>query len=291
MRAEAIDLVKEFPFLKRYGSRAVLEAYLRGSYPEFNAATRYPALLICPGGAYERTAHREAEPVALDFLARGYQCFVLRYSCRGAGPRPAQAHFPLQLLEAACAMRLVRRRAAAFAVRPDAVGAMGFSAGGHLAATLGTLWDAPEVREELGEPADLRPDALCLCYPVIDSGRFAHAQSFACLLGPDADPALLRRLALQNAVRPDMPPVFLWHTAADASVPVQNSLLFAQALAGAGVPFALHVFPRGAHGLSLATPLCAREDSPAGNIEPEAAQWAGLLAVWLGRVLGPARME
>ena len=292
MQTETIDLVREFPFLKRYNSRAVLQVYLRGRYAEFNGTSRYPGLLICPGGGYEYTSQREAEPVALEFLARGYQCFVLRYSCRyvcapdGPDCRPEtleerEVHFPVQLLEAACAMRLIRSRAADFAVQPDRVAAMGFSAGGHLAAMLGTMWDAPEIRETLGDAGGLRPDALCLGYPVIDSGTFAHAGTLACLLGKDPDPALARRMALQQAVRPDMMPTFLWHTAADQSVPVQNSLLFAQALAGAGVPFSLHIFPNGAHGLSLASALSALEQDPASRMDPQAAQWPALFDQWM----------
>lgn len=292
MRTETIDLVREFPFLKQYNSRAVLQVYLRGNDPEFNGTSRYPGLLICPGGGYAFTSGREAEPVALEFLARGYQCFVLRYSCRyacppgnpGCEPQQLQArevHFPTQLLEAACAMRLIRARAADFAVRPDRVAAMGFSAGGHLAATLGTMWDAPEIRATLGDTVGLRPDALCLCYPVIDSGTFAHADSIACLLGGDADPALVRRMALQHAVRPDMPPAFLWHTAADQTVPVQNSLLLAQAMAGAGVPFSIHIFPNGAHGMSLASALSAPEADPASRMDPQVAQWPALFDRWM----------
>lgn len=292
MRTETIDLAREFPALKQLNSRAVLQVYLRENDPEFNETSLYPGLLICPGGGYAYTSQREAEPVALEFLARGYQCFVLQYSCRyacppdGPGCRPEaleerEVYFPAQLLEAACAMRLIRLRAAEFSVRPNRVAVMGFSAGGHLAAMFGTMWDAPEIREMLGDAGGLRPDALCLCYPVIDSDTFAHGDSLSCLLGKNPDPALVQRMALQHAVRPDMPPAFLWHTAADQTVPVQNSLLFAQAMAKVGAPFALHIFQNGAHGMSLGSALTAPEANPASRMDPQIAQWPALFDQWM----------
>lgn len=214
--------------------------------PETPAAVstrrRRPAVLILPGGAYQHTSPREAEPVALRFAAQGYAAFVLHYSC-------APSCFPAALREAAMAMRCIRQMADAWGIDPHMVAALGFSAGGHLCGTLGTLYDAPEVAD-LGSPERLRPDGLALCYPVAVSWGKIHEESFQNISG--GDEGLRQRLSLEKQVRPDMPPVFLWHTRDDGSVPCRNSLILAQALDDAGVDFALHVYRHGPHGLSTA---------------------------------------
>ena len=199
-----------------------------------------PAILILPGGGYHHTSLREAEPVALRFAAAGWAAFVLHYSC-------APARFPVALREAAMAMRYIRENAAEFGIHPNMVAALGFSAGGHLCGCLGTLFDSG-VLSDLGAPELLRPDGLCLCYPVTVSGGRTHEGSFENLCGDDA--ALRQRLSLEKLVRGDMPPVFLWHTRSDKSVPCIGSLILAQALEEAGVDFAMHLYRRGLHGLA-----------------------------------------
>lgn len=203
---------------------------------------RRPAVLILPGGAYQYTSPREAEPIALRFAAQGYAAFVLHYSC-------APSRFPTALREAAMSMRCIRDLADSWGIDPHMVAAIGFSAGGHLCGTLGTLYDAPEVAD-LGTPAQLRPDGLALCYPVAVSWGDTHEESFQNISGGDS--RLRQRLSLESLVRPDMPPVFLWHTRDDGSVPCRNSLILAQALDAAGVDFAMHIYRRGVHGLSTA---------------------------------------
>lgn len=207
-----------------------------------SARRRRPAVLILPGGAYRWTSPREAEPVALRFLARGYVPFVLDYSC-------APSRFPVSLREAAMAMRYIREHFQTYEVDPQMVIAMGFSAGGHLCGTLGTMFDCPEVAD-IGPAQLLRPDGLGLCYPVAVSWGNTHEESFEMISG--GDPALRQRLSLDRLVRPDMPPVFLWHTRDDQSVPVRNSLVLACALEEAGVDFAMHIYRHGQHGLSTA---------------------------------------
>jgi len=204
-----------------------------------------PGILILPGGGYEHTSAREAEPIALWFAARGYAAFVLHYSC-------APSVFPTALREAAMAMAYIREMAEEYEIDPRMVAAMGFSAGGHLCGTLGTLFDSPEVAD-LGSAGALRPDALGLCYPVAVSWGRTHEGSFEKLCGGDA--ALRQRLSLEGLVRPDMPPVFLWHTREDETVPCRNSLILAQALEEAGVDFALHIYQKGPHGLSTANEM------------------------------------
>lgn len=214
--------------------------------PETPAAVstcrRRPAVLILPGGAYRHTSPREAEPVALRFAAEGYAAFVLHYSC-------APSRFPTALREAAMAMRCIRDMADTYGIDPHMVAALGFSAGGHLCGSLGTLYDSSDVAD-LGSPEQLRPDGLALCYPVAVSWGDTHEESFENISG--GDERLRKRLSLEELVRPDMPPVFLWHTRDDASVPCRNSLILAQALDAAGVDFALHVYRHGPHGLSTA---------------------------------------
>ena len=201
-----------------------------------------PGVLILPGGGYSHTSLREAEPVALRFAAKGYAPFVLHYSC-------APCTYPVALREAAMAMRYIREHGADYEVNPRMVAAIGFSAGGHLCGTLGMLYDTPEVAD-LGSAELLRPDALGLCYPVAVAWGRTHAGSFRNISG--GDDALAAKLSLDALVRPDMPPVFLWHTREDASVPCRNSLILAQALEEAGVDFSLHVYRKGCHGLSTA---------------------------------------
>lgn len=237
---------------------ATLETYLlKGT------ATR-GAVLIFPGGAYRFTSDREAEPVALRFAAAGYHAFVLRY-------RVAPDRHPKPLQDAQQALDLIRGRASEWRVDARKVAVCGFSAGGHLAATLGVH----------GQP---KPNALILCYPVISGGPFAHEGSFENLLGAEAQGPLRAFLTLEDHVTAATPATFLWHTGNDASVPVENSLLFASALRRAGVAFEFHLFPEGRHGISLAVAETDFEDG--GGIDPHVAQWVNLCLGWLGRRFG-----
>ncbi len=199
-----------------------------------------PGVLILPGGGYGHVSPREAEPVAMAFVARGYQAFVLDYSV-------APSRFPVALREAAMAMVWLRRHAGELEL--DRIAAVGFSAGGHLCGCLGTMFDDPVLLDF--DPEYIRPDALGLCYPVAVAWGNTHEGSFRNLSGSEV-PEDWMPLSLDRRVRPDMPPVFLWHTRDDASVPVRNSLILANALEAAGVDFAAHVFRSGFHGLSTA---------------------------------------
>ncbi len=216
-------------------------------------------MIVCPGGGYGRRAPHEGAPVAAWLNALGIAAFVLDY-------RVAPHQHPLPLTDTQRAIRHVRSNFA----NGGPVGILGFSAGGHLAATAGTYHDAgdPAAADPV-ERVSCRPDAIVLCYPVITFGEHLHAGSRTNLLGDDPSVELRDALSLETRVNTETPPAFLWHTADDASVPVENSLLFAGALSRAGVPFALHVFPHGRHGLGLA------ED------DPVVGAWTGLCARWL----------
>ena len=241
MQTISVNLYEHFG-LERAGAGGELRAWKMETSPEVSPVRRRPAVLILPGGGYARTSAREAEQVALRFAACGYVPFVLDYSC-------APSVFPTALREAAFAMRYIRENASEFEVNPRMVAALGFSAGGHLCGTLGMLFDCDEVLD-IGSARLLRPDALVLCYPVAVSWGATHEGSFENLSG--GDEKLRQRLSLETCVRRDMPPVFLWHTRDDATVPVRNSLILAGALEEAGVDFALHIYRHGQHGLSTA---------------------------------------
>lgn len=233
------------------GAGGRLTVYALDPIPKVDPNRRFPAVLILPGGAYQWVSPREAEPVAMRFLSRGFSCFLLDYSC-------APSRFPVALREAALAMRYIRSHADELHIDPGHVAALGFSAGGHLCGTLGTLFDGAEVAD-VGAPSLIRPDALVLCYPVSVSRGRTHRDSFINLCGQDQ--ALMDRLSLDKLVRWDMMPVFLWHTRTDDSVPVDGTMRLATALAEKDVPFSLHVFAEGRHGLATADDLVYRRDN------------------------------
>ena len=242
MELKTVDLYQSLDLEAPAGASACLRCYIQRTSDRIAPGRLRPAVLILPGGGYNHVSEREAEPVALRFAARGWSAFVLTYSV-------APHTFPTALRQAAMAMRWIRENGADMEVDTAKVAAMGFSAGGHLCGTLGTLFDSPEVAD-IGPGTLLRPDALGLCYPVAVSWGNTHEGSFQCLCG--GDERLRARLSLDALVRPDMPPVFLWHTRNDATVPVRNSLILAQKLEEAGIDFAMHIYRSGEHGLSTA---------------------------------------
>lgn len=240
MRSIFVDLYQKFEIDKPERAVGTLQCWIQDTDAAISPSRLRPAILVIPGGGYCHVSPREGEPVALRFLARGYSAFVLNYSV-------FPLRFPTALREAAMAMRYIRENAGDFGIDPHMVAATGFSAGGHLCGTLGTMYDCREVGD-IAVPEMLRPDALGLCYPVAVSWGATHEGSFQCLCGEEE--ALWKRLSLDALVRPDMPPVFLWHTRSDGAVPVRNSLLLAQALEENGVEFAMHIYRDGGHGLS-----------------------------------------
>ncbi|MBQ9802336.1 MAG: alpha/beta hydrolase [Clostridia bacterium] len=232
---------------------------------------RRRAVIVCPGGAYHGLAAHEGDPIAFRFLAAGFAAFVLRYSTkeRAAAFRP--------LCELALAIRFLREHADDFHLDPDYIFTCGFSAGGHLAGSAGVLWDIPEVQQYMaGAPREIcRPTGMILCYPVITShDQFGHKGSFKRLCGTDAfDPEKAAHFSLEKHVTSSTSPAFLWHTFADNGVHVNNSLMMANALATAGVPFEAHVFPTGGHGLGLC-------DGAYGDPNPHNACWIDLAITW-----------
>jgi acetyl esterase/lipase len=221
------------------------------------------AVIVCPGGGYWGKADYEGAPVARWLNSAGISAFVLDYRVM-----PYKHPYPLQ--DAQRAIRTVRFHAQEWGINPDKIGILGFSAGGHLSATTGTHFDfgSPDATDPV-ERVSCRPDALVLCYPVVTFGEFRHDGSMVALIGENPPEALRHSLSNETQVTRQTPPAFLWHTANDEGVPAENSLLFASAMSKNKVPFELHVFPDGPHGLAL------------GEGHPAVCAWTGLCATWL----------
>ncbi|MBF9016794.1 MULTISPECIES: alpha/beta hydrolase [unclassified Oceanispirochaeta] len=233
-----------------------------------------PCVLICPGGGYGFTSPREAEPVARAYNDQGFHALILHY-------RTAPHKHPAPLLDVSNTLALLRQNAWELNVDPEKIIVCGFSAGGHLAASLGVHWNKEYLQNEIcSSRGQNRPNALILSYPVISSGEDAHRGSFDNLLGENADAQLLEEMSLEKQVGNQTPPAFLWHTADDASVPVENSFLFAKALKKENIPFELHIYPSGPHGLSLATAE-TDESGDTSMTVPHVQGWLELSARWI----------
>lgn len=236
-----------------------------------------PCVIICPGGGYAFRSAREADPIAAQFSAAGYHTFILEYSVR-----PSEEEDPLRmkpLSELACAVSAVRARADEFGISSIAV--CGFSAGGHLAASLGVHWMHDQLRGCCPDAESCRPDAMVLAYPVISSDeRIAHSGSIVNLAGDDEE--LREFFSLECHVGPQTAPAFVWHTVTDDAVPVENSLRLITAMKENHVPFECHLFGEGGHGMSL----CTYE---VGSPNRHNAAWMQLCIEWLDERFGFVR--
>ncbi|HEX7863063.1 MAG TPA: alpha/beta hydrolase [Verrucomicrobiae bacterium] len=215
--------------------------------PEAGKATG-AAMVICPGGGYGGLAGHEGKDYAEWLAKHGVTCFVLKYRLGSAGYR-----HPVMLGDAARAVRLVRARASEWGIDVKRVGIMGSSAGGHLASTLLTHFDDGKAgSEDAIEKQSSHPDLGILCYPVISMGEITHAGSKRNLLGQSPSEELVRNLSNELQVTTNTPPAFLWHTMEDTAVVPENSMVFAMALQKNKVPYELHIYEKGRHGIGLA---------------------------------------
>lgn len=239
-----------------------LTAYL----PDATNATG-AAMVICPGGGYVRLAPHEGNDYALWLNQHGVTCFVLKYRLGSHGYR-----HPAMLNDAARAVRWVRAHAAEFKVDVHRVGIMGSSAGGHLAATLLTHFDEGDTNSaDVIERESSRPDLGVLCYAVITMGKYTHEGSRNNLIGANPPPELVQLLSNELQVTTNTPPCFLWTMFEDTTVPMENTMMFAEALRKNHVPFALHVYEKGHHGMGL------KDQTPFAHPHP----WAADCLFWL----------
>lgn len=277
MITQEINLKSVYPYLK---NEAKLQQFVMSDSKEYAAGKRYPAMIICPGGAYAFTSDREAEPIALKFLAHGINCFVLRYTVA------PQVVYPNAHQELAAAFAFVRDHAEEYRIDPNAIGVIGFSAGGHLVGSYAAgLWHSAGYEKVLGVDVEkIKPNAAVLSYGVLTTGQYTHEYSMECLLGENDTPENRKQLSTDNLVGEHTPPTFLWHTFEDDAVPVENSLLTACALAKNKVHFEMHIYPDCGHGLGTADRLTTVDDNwlPPKYI----ARWTDDCADWFLRLTG-----
>ena len=250
---------------KTLSGGGTLKIYLREAAEAMPDAVLRPMIVVVPGGGYNHLSPRESDPVALQFAAAGYHTAVLSYSV-GEG---AQNDQPLRQLNEA--LKLLRDHAEEWNILPGKIAVCGFSAGGHLALS-SAVRELPDCDDQQ------RPDAVILGYPVISAGEFAHRGSFQMLAG-SPDPAAQQRFSLEDKITPQTPPVFVWHTMEDQTVPVENTLLLLAALRRAGVPCEAHLFEKGVHGTSISTP-------EVNTASVHRHHWVELAVEWLGDTFG-----
>jgi acetyl esterase/lipase len=259
--------------LQGQAPNASMKLFLLPNSDEVEPSRKRPIILIFPGGGFDFLSFREAKPVALKMLSLGYHAAVLDYALK---PEP----FPAQLLQGMKAVSALRQNADEYGIDKDKIVLMGFSAGGHVAASLGVFWSKPFYSKQLGlTTEDVKPNAMCLGYPVLTAGPYAHEGSIRALCGKGKDRLTI---SLELQVDSETPPAFLFHTVGDDVVPVENSLLFAKQLKLYRVPFEMHLFQEGSHGMSLGN----REVYPDGSefIDLPFSNWVKLFDAWLKRL-------
>ena len=251
------------PAEQEKASEARLECYFLDMSPKIRWKAR-PVVILCPGGAYYFTNDRESEPMAMAFLSKGFHVVSLRYSVE-------KGIYPEALRQLTKVVAMLRERASEWNIDPQRIILAGFSAGGHLAAEFCCKWNRPELAQWASKDAQmLKPNALILGYPVITAGKYMHELSIENLLGAEDSPAMRGETSLEKQVTDAVPPTFLWHTCSDEMVPVQNSLLFAQALSDNSVPYEMHIFPYGVHGLGLGNRCTVEADK---HVDDRCASW------------------
>ncbi len=247
---------------------AYLEVYAADKVGDFVRS----ALLVIPGGGYVQVSSpREGEPIAMAFMPHGFNAFVLHYS---VGNKP----FPIQLIQASRAIKHIRDNAEKYNIDPDRVFTVGFSAGGHLAACLGTMWDKEEIYDEIDMSFGYnKPSGMMLIYPVI-SAKYHDASLKNLLQNSNPAEEMLAECSIENHVSESSSPAFILHSSNDEIVDVRNSLILANAVAEKGIKFEMHIYPDAPHGASLGNEItmCGREKWRNEAI----SEWVKKAAVW-----------
>lgn len=267
-----VFLNEDYPFLGEEGKNPFVEVYLPRINEELGDLLR-PSVVICPGGAYLYCSERESEPVALKFLAMGFNVFVVNYST-------APHRYPSALVEVAAAFDHIHKNAQKYRCDPSKIGIIGFSAGGHLAAHYSNLYDGEEIKKHFSDT--YKPAFSILCYAVLSTTN-AHKGSFENLLGhfPETDEEI-NLFSCEKLVSSKTPQTFLVHMTGDTTVPIQNTIYYANALADNKVKFEMHIYPDGYHGMSTSDGLSLK------NVSRDAEYigvWIRTMKRWLYRIL------
>ena len=267
-----------------------LRTYLHENF-EFNPEKKRPLVLVIPGGGYNHVGIREREPVALKMLSLGFHSATLTYTV-------APMKFPEALTDLADAIAFIRENASKWNVEPSKIILCGFSAGGHLAASLGCFWNSEFLKAYISHSQEkIRPNVLCLCYPVVTSDeRYCHKESIENVIGSISEAeskkicSFLKKsdmrdvVSIEKNISNDFPPTFIWHTIQDEAVPAKNTLLLADALYEKGIDCEYHLFNRGKHALALANEESAKADG--SHIEKECSIWPELFKNWFDGLAG-----
>lgn len=278
MRYETIYLEDHFPNLPKAKEKTKVTLYIPDVWKEVDLEQTFPCTVICPGGGYMWCSEREAEPVALRMLGNGIAAAVVDYACDNQ-------RYPLQMLQILAAITYIRRNSTTLHINPDKIAVMGFSAGGHAAATAGLFWQEKIAEDTLGiDHGENKPNGMILCYPVITSGPYAHEDSIKTLLGEEADPSLVAKMSLENQVTNNAPKAFIWHAGQDGLVPPENSLFMATALQMKGISVELHLYARGGHGLSLCDETVSKPEYIDDPIK-ECSDWVPHCIKWIKEIL------
>ncbi len=254
MKTTTFDLKALYPDALKDAPETFITEYVADVSPEIKDAPR-PVMIVFPGGGYRYCSDRENEPVCLEYLAKGFHVFALKYAIRGYA-------YPVQLLQACATIHYIRTHAQEFNINPQKVSVVGFSAGGHCAAMFATMANEPVALNAFGaKKGDLVPNAAVLCYAVLVN-KYGHKVTYDEISGGDDE--LREYLSLEQRVTPDTPPCYMFHTFEDNSVDVRNTLLFAAALKEKGVSAQIRIAEEGPHGVSLAD----------NRVYPASASWA-----------------
>ena len=264
--------MKLFTFIPDGATDCTVEAWIhQHDSPDENLRSMHPGIIICPGGGYGAISSRESAPIAEPFFAAGYNIYILNYSVK------EQAKDFRSLCQLAAAIAHIRTNSQEFLTISDKIAVMGFSAGGHLAASLGTLFNNARFLQMWGRDDHIRPDAMILGYPVITADDvYSQIDSIERVSGAKKGTPEYRWFDLTDHVDCQTPPAFLWHTAEDQIVPVENTLLFSMALSKAKVPYECHILPEGPHGMGVCT-------NEIRSYHPYNARWTNWSIQWLNK--------